>query len=1317
MRFSSPIFGRSAQQACGGRSSMDTHIICNVKVEVFMKIQETVRLIIGLGTLWMCSAAEAAEIPEWWVTRGVVNTQVPPSDYSVVNLGQLKHMAWQTWVEMTNQIAQVVTHETDPTVPENIKDGIDWTELSGVPEDVMALANSNITSRLTVQLLNADQVAVIAQEPLTSTNTSFLVTAGGTGSDQGTSVALTADGGCVIAGYTDSHGAGEVDVLLLKYDASGHLEWARTTGETGTGKDERGYSVAVTVDGGYLVAGSKEMPGNSSSDVLLIKYDASGMLEWARVSGKHDTSGNFYDVGYSVAVTSDGGCFVAGYSQWYDGNTLLLKYDSLGTLEWARTVDMTDRAYSLAVTADGGCVVAGQQANNSNALVLKFDAAGTLEWARTAGGNYGYSVTISPDGGYLIAGNEGQDLLLMKYDASGTLEWMSTAEIGSGGNGESVAMTADGGCVVVGNINSGMRLLKYDASGTLEWACAFDGTSTKGYSVVVTANGDFLITGQTSNYGVGSQDVFLLKIAANGEGCNLMPVFPVTRNLSPSVLTPSLAVISRQLDLSSFDFTLTSPVLATMDICAFGETQETIANRLVIDDEGVQIHGNVDVLGGSIVGDGSGLTNLSVAMIAGDFSADRITSGTLSFDVLPAELADGDQVGILAESDPKIGNNTANYLSKWDGVALVSGSIYDDGNIGIGTPTPSEKLDVVGTIQASAFKGDGSQLTGVSGGDVSYGSSAGSPDNAVFVDSSGNMGIGTTDVTSKLNVRNLDANQAALIVQQQQKQATTTLASFQVTAGGSSWDYGRSVATTADGGCFVVGDTSSYGGQEVLLIKYNASGALEWASTAGGNNWDSGYSVAVTTDGGCFVAGRTKSYGGGIFYDVLLLKYNASGTLEWATTTGGSHWDEASSVSVTADGGCFVAGYTYGGSSEYDVLLLKYNALGGLEWARTAGGDEYEDGLISVAATSDGGCFVAGTTSSYGTGSDDVLLLKYNASGTFEWARTAGGAGADRGRSVAATADGGCVIGGYTQNDGAGSWDILLLKYNASGTFEWARTAGGAGSDTGHSVAITEDSGFLIVGNTSSYGAGNDDVMLLKYDAFGHFEWAHTTGGGDYDYGKSVAAVAGGGAFIAGDTQSYGEGWGAVLLLKIDAQGEGCNLVDISPVINSPSLISDEVSPDLHDLSLSSPMQTLNTEVPSLITDEICRSYVQETTLVDLLVVDDQGVRINGNLNVVGDINVPVAAGTLVHWADILDRPEGLDDGDDVGEGSGDSLWASEKSNYSTTTEADARYLQQSGGTVDGDFDVTGDASVQGVLRVLPAGDLSMEEFTDGPMP
>jgi len=91
------------------------------------------------GLVALCATgiwAQAQEIPDWWIARGIVNTNVVENDFGVANLGQIKQVALQTWIEVTNRLSQVSTNETDPTVPANLKDGIDWSELIGIPADI-----------------------------------------------------------------------------------------------------------------------------------------------------------------------------------------------------------------------------------------------------------------------------------------------------------------------------------------------------------------------------------------------------------------------------------------------------------------------------------------------------------------------------------------------------------------------------------------------------------------------------------------------------------------------------------------------------------------------------------------------------------------------------------------------------------------------------------------------------------------------------------------------------------------------------------------------------------------------------------------------------------------------------------------------------------------------------------------------------------------------------------------------------------------------------------------------------------------------------
>ncbi len=419
---------------------------------------------------------------------------------------------------------------------------------------------------------------------------------------------------------------------------------------------------------------------------------------------------------------------------------------------------------------------------------------------------------------------------------------------------------------------------------------------------------------------------------------------------------------------------------------------------------------------------------------------------------------------------------------------------------------------------------------------------------------------------------------------QQQPSDTTFIKAI----GGANVDYAESAQQTADGGYIVAGFTESYGAGErdVLLLKFDNAGDLEWARTAGGSFDDYAESVQQTVDGGYIVVGPTRSFGAGDS-DILLLKYDSAGTLEWARTAGGSEGDHAYTVQQTTDGGYIVSGSSWSYVDPVgDILLLKFDSVGTLEWARTAGGDS-DEWAPSVQQTTDGGYIVAGhTRSSFSAGYFDTILLKYDSSGALEWARTAGGSSAEQADSVKQTNDGGYIVTGYTESYGAGGKDVFVLKYDNAGTLEWARTVGGSTRDYGARVQQTADDGYIIAGDTDSYGAGNQDVFLLKFSDIGTLEWARTAGGSNLDCARALYQTDNGYYLVAGRTYSYGAGDYDALLLKTDSNGliPGCNAISSAspsitspnPTVGSPTLLIDAptVSTDSPAVSLSSPSPT-----------------------------------------------------------------------------------------------------------------------------------------------
>jgi len=179
------------------------------------------------------------------------------------------------------------------------------------------------------------------------------------------------------------------------------------------------------------------------------------------------------------------------------------------------------------------------------------------------------------------------------------------------------------------------------------------------------------------------------------------------------------------------------------------------------------------------------------------------------------------------------------------------------------------------------------------------------------------------------------------------------------------------------------------------------------------------------------------------------------------------------------------------------------------------------DYTYSIARTSEGGFALAGETHSGGAGGADVLLIRLDSVGNIIWAKAYGGAGDDFAYSIAETYDRGFVIAGETKSYGAGGSDILILRTDSMGTLLWARTYGGSLDDYAQSVVQTQDSGFGLVGVSRSYGSGNGDCILLRLTSSGALSWGRTYGGTNFDLASDLVVVPDGGFLVAGYSFSF----------------------------------------------------------------------------------------------------------------------------------------------------------------------------------------------------
>lgn len=290
-------------------------------------------------------------------------------------------------------------------------------------------------------------------------DTLWSATYGGPDTDQGFDIQQTADGGFILAGKTRSFGAGDADVYLVKTDFLGGEIWTRTFGDTG--RDE-GWSVRQTSDLGYIIAGKTNSRGAGADDFYLIKTDSAGDSLWSRTfGGANGESATAVratlDGGYIVFGTT--GSFGSGYSSMY-----AVKTDAGGDSLWTAAYggDKSDLGQAVELTPDGGFIFAGATASYgagySDMYLVKTDPSGAPEWERFYGGaedDRAYSVQVAPDGGFLVAGRTqsygaGQyDMYAVRTDPVGLPNWSETYG-GVKSDYSRMALTHPDGFVLVG---------------------------------------------------------------------------------------------------------------------------------------------------------------------------------------------------------------------------------------------------------------------------------------------------------------------------------------------------------------------------------------------------------------------------------------------------------------------------------------------------------------------------------------------------------------------------------------------------------------------------------------------------------------------------------------------------------------------------------------------------------------------------------------------------------------------------------------------------------------------------------------------------
>ncbi|MFW9856190.1 MAG: hypothetical protein ACFFFG_14155 [Candidatus Thorarchaeota archaeon] len=347
---------------------------------------------------------------------------------------------------------------------------------------------------------------------------------------------------------------------------------------------------------------------------------------------------------------------------------------------------------------------------------------------------------------------------------------------------------------------------------------------------------------------------------------------------------------------------------------------------------------------------------------------------------------------------------------------------------------------------------------------------------------------------------------------------------WEKTYGGSADDWGSTVIHTSDGGFAVFGTTNSFGegGQDFWLIKTDANGAVLWNNTYGGSDNDHGFVVLQTADHGFAMLGHTESFGKG-GKDFWIVRVDPQGNHLWNNSYGGPADEIFRSAVSTSDGDFILTGATWSyGTGGQNIWLLKVNSTGQVAWNRTLGAGRG----LSVIQTTDGGFALSG-----GHG-----IHKTNSTGHLEWKNPFGTAGHDFFNNIIQTSNGAYLLsGGSDLHGAAGSNDFILVKVLENGTVDWIKTYGGFGWDNSccdKALVETANGDFLLTGETNSFGAGQSDAWVVKTNASGNELWHKALGGSSDDTGLAILLNTDGTFMVVGGTASKGAGNDDFWLIK-----------------------------------------------------------------------------------------------------------------------------------------------------------------------------------------
>jgi len=389
---------------------------------------------------------------------------------------------------------------------------------------------------------------------------------------------------------------------------------------------------------------------------------------------------------------------------------------------------------------------------------------------------------------------------------------------------------------------------------------------------------------------------------------------------------------------------------------------------------------------------------------------------------------------------------------------------------------------------------------------------------------------------------------------------------FQKIIEGNNPLLGYTIELTEDGGFIVAGhsENSILGDKDIIIIKFDSQGIIEWSKVYGGSANDYPRAVIQTNSMEFIVIASTYSFGYGD-EDILAIKLDINGNIIWSKTFGGNNEDRGFSLQQTSENGFIIGGSTQSfGAGQRDAYIIKINNNGEITWTRVIGGVNL-DNCFNIKQTLDSGYIFTGTEESFGPGAHSLLLTKLSSNGNIEWSKAIGGNIEEHARIVSQTQDNGYVLLGHTLTWGAGSWDPIVVKTDNLGNIQWAKTYGGYSEEFIGNIITLDNGGYAICGSTTTFGNGPRDIFIINIDSFGELIGAITYGGNgseEIPFGgdNALSQMSDGNFLLVGQSNSFTE-QNSIYIVKSDASGiSGCNETNFTPTISDVTPQSNNAS-------------------------------------------------------------------------------------------------------------------------------------------------------------